>query len=118
MIALSCDSVESHIGWTEDIKKYSGGKFSYPIIDDTSRTLAVELGKCSLIWHETVLFHIRPSHPALPSSNGICVIWHLYYGIVCNSDKFGTIRHPPTAVKSKVLSFAFCIVETLLCGEV
>jgi len=44
MIALSCDSVESHIGWTEDIKKYSGGKFSYPIIDDTSRTLAVELG--------------------------------------------------------------------------
>ena len=44
MIALSCDSVESHNGWTEDIKVYSNGSFSYPIIDDTSRTLAVELG--------------------------------------------------------------------------
>ncbi|KAL1458353.1 hypothetical protein WDU94_008511 [Cyamophila willieti] len=48
VIALSCDSVESHLGWIKDIQSYSGGgddsSFSYPIIADESRSLAVELG--------------------------------------------------------------------------
>lgn len=45
MIALSCDSVESHIGWIEDIKSFSNltGDFPFPIIDDESRQLAVKL---------------------------------------------------------------------------
>lgn len=43
-IALSCDSVESHIGWIKDIKSYSGvTEFQYPIIDDKCRELAVKL---------------------------------------------------------------------------
>lgn len=69
-IALSCDSVESHIGWIDDIKSYSGincvqyvvvpsdfnliyifkpkkktgvTEFQYPIIDDKCRELAVKL---------------------------------------------------------------------------
>ncbi|XP_058834974.1 peroxiredoxin-6 [Topomyia yanbarensis] len=43
-IALSCDSVESHKKWIDDIKAY--GKlngFDYPIIDDEKRELAVKL---------------------------------------------------------------------------
>ncbi|XP_030381224.1 peroxiredoxin-6 [Scaptodrosophila lebanonensis] len=43
-IALSCDSVESHKGWIEDIKSY--GKlqsFDYPIIADDKRELALKL---------------------------------------------------------------------------
>lgn len=45
MIALSCDSVESHNGWIEDIKSYTGGKdFPYPIIADPKRELAVKFG--------------------------------------------------------------------------
>jgi len=43
MIALSCDSVESHKGWIEDIKKYTTD-FSFPIIDDQKRVLAKSLG--------------------------------------------------------------------------
>lgn len=44
MAALSCDSVESHQGWINDIKFYTDNKFSYPIIDDSKRELAVSLG--------------------------------------------------------------------------
>ncbi|XP_071452187.1 peroxiredoxin-6 [Hetaerina americana] len=47
VIALSCDSVESHKGWIEDIKIYArhGGEgFPYPIVADESRELAVQLG--------------------------------------------------------------------------
>lgn len=45
MIALSCDSVESHLDWITDIKAYGSltGNFPYPIIDDESRELAVKL---------------------------------------------------------------------------
>jgi peroxiredoxin 6 len=47
VIALSCDSVESHKGWIEDIKSYGAidaiSKFPYPIIDDENRGLAVRL---------------------------------------------------------------------------
>uniref|UniRef100_A0A182M6M9 1-Cys peroxiredoxin n=1 Tax=Anopheles culicifacies TaxID=139723 RepID=A0A182M6M9_9DIPT len=46
-IALSCDSVESHRGWIEDIKAYgelaTGDSFPFPIIDDSRRELAVKL---------------------------------------------------------------------------
>ena len=45
LIALSCDSVEDHKGWIEDIKAYNGlDKFSYPIIADPNRELAKALG--------------------------------------------------------------------------
>lgn len=43
--ALSCDDVESHKGWIEDIKATQGcAKFGYPIIADTNRELAVKWG--------------------------------------------------------------------------
>jgi 1-Cys peroxiredoxin 6 len=42
MIALSCNDVESHKGWIDDIKSFGNikSKFPYPIIDDKSRQLA------------------------------------------------------------------------------
>lgn len=46
-IALSIDSVESHLRWIPDIKAYAklneNVEFPYPIIDDESRTLSVKL---------------------------------------------------------------------------
>ncbi|KAI8738666.1 peroxiredoxin-6 [Biomphalaria glabrata] len=47
LIALSCDGVDSHIGWSKDILKFAGSdktKLPYPIIADESRDLAVQLG--------------------------------------------------------------------------
>lgn len=47
VIALSCDSVASHLGWIEDIKSYAkcySEGFPYPIIADENRELAVQLG--------------------------------------------------------------------------
>lgn len=45
LIALSCDSVESHKGWSTDICKAAGvEKISYPIIEDQNRALAVKFG--------------------------------------------------------------------------
>nr|UZC36343.1 Per a 20 allergen [Periplaneta americana] len=47
IIALSCDPVDSHQKWIQDIKSYakhSGEGFPYPIIADDSRKLAVNLG--------------------------------------------------------------------------
>ena len=44
MAALSCDDADSHKGWINDIKFYTEGKFSYPIIADPKRELAVKLG--------------------------------------------------------------------------
>lgn len=46
LIALSCDGVESHKGWIEDIKAYGklSGEFPYPIIADEKRDLAVKMG--------------------------------------------------------------------------
>jgi len=46
VIAISCNSVDSHKGWIKDIQKYGDltGQFPYPIIEDESRTLAVQLG--------------------------------------------------------------------------
>lgn len=45
-IALSIDSVESHLKWISDIKSFGNvdqcAKFPYPIIDDQCRTLAVK----------------------------------------------------------------------------
>ncbi|XP_066597284.1 peroxiredoxin-6 [Prorops nasuta] len=48
VIALSCNTVDSHRKWIEDIKVYAGmndqDDFPYPIIDDCSRELATALG--------------------------------------------------------------------------
>merc|ERR1712083_1031400 len=41
LAALSCDDVESHKGWIEDIKAYNKlDSFDYPIIADPKRTIA------------------------------------------------------------------------------
>lgn len=41
MAALSCDSVESHNGWINDIKAYNKlDSFDYPIIADPDRKIA------------------------------------------------------------------------------
>ena len=45
--ALSCDSVESHLGWIQDIEasSYSNGeKVTFPIIADPGRDLAIQFG--------------------------------------------------------------------------
>jgi len=48
IIALSIDSIESHMGWIEDIKSYCpelrNKDFPYPIIADDKRELATLLG--------------------------------------------------------------------------
>ena len=47
VIALSCNSVDSHHRWIEDIKAYgelTDTEFPYPIIEDESRKLATLLG--------------------------------------------------------------------------
>jgi 1-Cys peroxiredoxin 6 len=46
LIALSCDGVDSHNGWIKDIQKYNcdQGAFSFPIIADPNRDIAVQLG--------------------------------------------------------------------------
>merc|ERR1712154_205224 len=45
LIALSCDEVESHIGWIDDIKSYNNlPEFSYPIIADPKRNVAEMYG--------------------------------------------------------------------------
>ena len=47
MCALSCDGVDSHKGWIQDINstKYAGGRtVAYPIIADEDRSLAKQWG--------------------------------------------------------------------------
>ncbi|XP_071551678.1 peroxiredoxin-6 [Panulirus ornatus] len=46
LLAISCDSVEDHLGWIKDIQAYNSlsGDFPYPIIADQNRDLAVTLG--------------------------------------------------------------------------
>ena len=45
LIALSCDEVESHIGWIDDIKSFNNlPEFSYPIIADPKRNVAEMYG--------------------------------------------------------------------------
>ncbi|XP_043479958.1 peroxiredoxin-6 [Leptopilina heterotoma] len=46
VIALSCNSVNSHKEWIKDIKAYGGIKteFPYPIIEDESRKIVTQLG--------------------------------------------------------------------------
>mmetsp|Transcript_14214 Transcript_14214/g.34413 ORF Transcript_14214/g.34413 Transcript_14214/m.34413 type:complete len:223 (+) Transcript_14214:39-707(+) len=45
VIALSCNDTDSHKGWIEDIKAAQGlSTFSYPIIADPKRELAVQWG--------------------------------------------------------------------------
>lgn len=47
VMALSCNDVESHKGWMEDIKAFSGEEVKYPIIADQKRTVAASLGMLS-----------------------------------------------------------------------
>nr|UYO79716.1 peroxiredoxin 6 [Portunus pelagicus] len=46
VMAISCDSVEDHLGWIKDVQAYNNltGDFPYPIIADPDRDLAVTLG--------------------------------------------------------------------------
>lgn len=44
MVALSCDSAESHRAWIGDIKFYTDNKMPFAIIADPKRELAVQLG--------------------------------------------------------------------------
>ena len=46
VIALSCDSVDSHKAWIKDVLAYGkcGGELPYPIIADEKREIAVRLG--------------------------------------------------------------------------
>lgn len=45
LIALSCDSVEDHKGWIEDIKSHSKlSSYPFPIISDLDRKLAIQFG--------------------------------------------------------------------------
>jgi len=47
LIALSCDTVESHRGWIKDIEAFGElpeGPFPYPIIADEKREIAIQLG--------------------------------------------------------------------------
>ncbi|CAF3025724.1 unnamed protein product [Rotaria socialis] len=57
LIGLSCDTVENHHGWIKDLQSYAGsvcsdgacktvssGEFAFPIIDDSDRKLAKQLG--------------------------------------------------------------------------
>ncbi|KAH3794965.1 peroxiredoxin-6-like [Dreissena polymorpha] len=45
LIALSCDDVTSHQGWSKDVADFGGAtKFNFPIIADPKRELAVQLG--------------------------------------------------------------------------
>ncbi len=45
LVALSCDSVESHLAWIEDIKEWKKlGGVSFPIVADPTREIAVSFG--------------------------------------------------------------------------
>eukprot|EP01023_Acetabularia_acetabulum_P062376 TRINITY_DN766_c1_g1_i3.p1 TRINITY_DN766_c1_g1~~TRINITY_DN766_c1_g1_i3.p1 ORF type:complete len:226 (-),score=51.18 TRINITY_DN766_c1_g1_i3:578-1255(-) len=45
VLALSCDDVESHKAWTNDIESFTpGANFKYPIIADPNRDIAVLYG--------------------------------------------------------------------------
>lgn len=46
LIALSCDGVEDHKGWSQDVTAFANfkGDFPYPIIADPDRSLAVQFG--------------------------------------------------------------------------
>ncbi|XP_046744104.1 peroxiredoxin-6-like isoform X1 [Diprion similis] len=46
VLGLSCDKLQEHVDWVNDIKSYCQdipGDFPYPIISDPDRTLAVQL---------------------------------------------------------------------------
>jgi len=50
LIGLSCDTVENHHGWIKDLQAFGAidaccpGEFPFPIIDDSDRKLAKQLG--------------------------------------------------------------------------
>lgn len=73
-IALSIDSVESHTKWISDIKAFANinqsTEFPYPIIDDSSRSLAVkfnmldkdEVNSDGIVLTCRAVFVIDPKH--------------------------------------------------------
>lgn len=46
VIALSCNTIDEHNGWSQDILAYikANGELPYPILEDSDRTLATKLG--------------------------------------------------------------------------
>lgn len=44
MLAISCDSLESHQGWLADIKAHTGHEVNFPLIADPDRSIAASLG--------------------------------------------------------------------------
>ncbi|CAN0394976.1 unnamed protein product, partial [Discosporangium mesarthrocarpum] len=44
LLCLSCDPVDSHVGWVADIKAASGFEPQFPLIADPDRTIATKLG--------------------------------------------------------------------------
>lgn len=44
MFALSCDDVESHKKWVEDINSYNKCSLKFPIIGDPTREIAFKYG--------------------------------------------------------------------------
>lgn len=73
-IALSIDSVDSHLKWIPDIKAYANmdqcAEFPYPIIDDEKRELAVkfnmldrdEVNASGIVLTCRTVFVIDPKH--------------------------------------------------------
>lgn len=47
VIALSCNDVNSHMGWIKDVECYSKSTVKYPIIADKNREIAMNLGMLS-----------------------------------------------------------------------
>eukprot|EP01138_Halocafeteria_seosinensis_P016333 gb/GECG01016664.1/.p1 GENE.gb/GECG01016664.1/~~gb/GECG01016664.1/.p1 ORF type:complete len:219 (+),score=30.95 gb/GECG01016664.1/:1-657(+) len=43
LMAISCDTVESHNEWIKDLESYGKVKINFPIIGDENRTLATQL---------------------------------------------------------------------------
>lgn len=64
VIALSCDGLESHAAWIQDIQAHTGHTVSFPIIADEKRELATEL---AMLDPEVCRVHAPPhTRPAQP----------------------------------------------------
>lgn len=103
IIALSCNSVESHRKWIEDIKAYgelTEEEFPYPIIEDESRKLATSLGMLD---------------PAELDSRGIPVTARAVFIIDPNKKMRLSILYPATTGRN--FDEILRVVESLLLTE-
>lgn len=103
VIALSCNSVESHRKWIEDIKAYgelTEEEFPYPIIEDESRKLATALGMLD---------------PAELDSRGIPVSARAVFIIDPNKKMRLSILYPATTGRN--FDEILRVVESLLLTE-